>query len=300
MAKKNPAQPVTLQPDLRKKNRSQMSLAMRRLMKNKTAILGLIIIISLILLALFADVLFDYDEVVIKQNIAEMRQPPSLAHPFGTDELGRDILARVVHGTRVSLSIGFTSTLLASLIGGTIGAVSGYFGKRVDMIISRIMDMLLAIPGTLLAIAIVAVLGTSVTNLIMAMVISSIPKFARITRGAVLTVKDVEYIEAARAIGATDRTIILSHVIPNCMAPILVEMTLNISFAILTISGLSFLGLGVEQPRPEWGAMLSSSRTYIRDYSYMALFPGLAIMVTILAFNLLGDGLRDALDPRLK
>ena len=261
MAKKNPAQPVTLQPDLRKKNRSQMSLAMRRLMKNKTAILGLIIIISLILLALFADVLFDYDEVVIKQNIAEMRQPPSLAHPFGTDELGRDILARVVHGTRVSLSIGFTSTLLASLIGGTIGAVSGYFGKRVDMIISRIMDMLLAIPGTLLAIAIVAVLGTSVTNLIMAMVISSIPKFARITRGAVLTVKDVEYIEAARAIGATDRTIILSHVIPNCMAPILVEMTLNISFAILTISGLSFLGLGVEQPRPEWGAMLSSSRT---------------------------------------
>lgn len=300
MAKKNPAQPVTLQPDLRKKSRSQMSLAMRRLMKNKTAILGLIIIISLILLALFADVLFDYDEVVIKQNIAEMRQPPSLAHPFGTDELGRDILARVVHGTRVSLSIGFTSTLLASLIGGTIGAVSGYFGKRVDMIISRIMDMLLAIPGTLLAIAIVAVLGTSVTNLIMAMVISSIPKFARITRGAVLTVKDVEYIEAARAIGATDRTIILSHVIPNCMAPILVEMTLNISFAILTISGLSFLGLGVEQPRPEWGAMLSSSRTYIRDYSYMALFPGLAIMVTILAFNLLGDGLRDALDPRLK
>ena len=252
------------------------------------------------MLALFADVLFDYDEVVIKQNIAEMRQPPSLAHPFGTDELGRDILARVVHGTRVSLSIGFTSTLLASLIGGTIGAVSGYFGKRVDMIISRIMDMLLAIPGTLLAIAIVAVLGTSVTNLIMAMVISSIPKFARITRGAVLTVKDVEYIEAARAIGATDRTIILSHVIPNCMAPILVEMTLNISFAILTISGLSFLGLGVEQPRPEWGAMLSSSRTYIRDYSYMALFPGLAIMVTILAFNLLGDGLRDALDPRLK
>jgi len=283
-----------------RRHNSQMHDAMRRLGQNKTAILGLVIIVFLILLALFADVLFDYKDVVIKQNIIEARQGPSLAHPFGTDEMGRDILARVVHGTRISLSIGFASTLMASILGGAIGAVSGFYGKGIDMVISRIMDMLMAIPGTLLAIAIVAVLDSSIQNLILALTISSIPKFARITRGAVMTVKDAEHIEAARAIGARDGTIILHHVLPNCLAPILVELTISISFAILTISGLSFLGLGVQAPRPEWGAMLASSRTYIRDYSYMTFFPGLAIMLTILAFNLLGDGLRDALDPRLK
>lgn len=284
----------------KKKKNSQTQEALRRLFKNKAAVAGLFIIVMMVLLALFADVLFDYDTVVIKQNIPEMLQGPSASHLFGTDELGRDILARVVHGTRISLSIGFAATMMATLFGGTIGAVSGYFGRHIDMVISRFMDMLLAIPGTLLAIAVVAVLGTSIQNLILALTVSGIPKFARITRGAVLTVKDVEHIEAARAIGARDGTIILHHVIPNCLAPILVELTLNISFAILTISGLSFLGLGVQQPQPEWGAMLASSRTYIRDCSYMTFFPGLAIMITILAFNLLGDGLRDALDPRLK
>lgn len=283
-----------------KRHNSQMYDAMRRLLKNKTAVLGFIIILMMILLAVFADVLFDYEEVVIKQNYAEMCQGPSAAHPFGTDELGRDILARVVHGTRVSLSIGFAATIMASILGGAIGAISGFYGKHVDMVISRIMDMLMAIPGTLLAIAIVAALEASMQNLILALTISSIPKFARITRGAVMTVKDSEHIEAARAIGARNSTIIIHHVLPNCLAPILVELTISISFAILTISGLSFLGLGVQAPRPEWGAMLSSARTYIRDYSYMTFFPGLAIMLTILAFNLLGDGLRDALDPRLK
>lgn len=283
-----------------KRHNSQMYDAMRRLLKNKTAVLGFIIILLMILLAVFADVLFDYDEVVIKQNYAEMCQGPSAKHPFGTDELGRDILARVVHGTRVSLSIGFAATIMASILGGAIGAISGFYGKHVDMIISRIMDMLMAIPGTLLAIAIVAALESSMQNLILALTISSIPKFARITRGAVMTVKDSEHIEAARAIGARNSTIIIHHVLPNCLAPILVELTISISFAILTISGLSFLGLGIAAPTPEWGSMLSSARTYIRDYSYMTFFPGLAIMLTILAFNLLGDGLRDALDPRLK
>lgn len=283
-----------------KRHNSQMYDAMRRLLKNKTAVLGFIIILLMILLAVFADVLFDYNEVVIKQNYAEMCQGPSAKHPFGTDELGRDILARVVHGTRVSLSIGFAATIMASILGGAIGAISGFYGKHVDMIISRIMDMLMAIPGTLLAIAIVAALESSMQNLILALTISSIPKFARITRGAVMTVKDSEHIEAARAIGARNSTIIIHHVLPNCLAPILVELTISISFAILTISGLSFLGLGIAAPTPEWGSMLSSARTYIRDYSYMTFFPGLAIMLTILAFNLLGDGLRDALDPRLK
>lgn len=285
--------------DARRHN-SQMYDAMRRLAQNKTAVLGFIIILIMILLAVFADVLFNYEQTVIKQNYAEMCQGPSLAHPFGTDELGRDILARVIHGTRVSLSIGFAATIMASFLGGAIGAVSGFYGRRVDMIISRVMDMLMAIPGTLLAIAIVAALETSMRNLILALTISSIPKFARITRGAVMTVKDCEHIEAARAIGARNGTIIIHHVLSNCLAPILVELTISVSFAILTISGLSFLGLGVQAPRPEWGAMLASSRTYIRDYSYMTFFPGLAIMLTILAFNLLGDGLRDALDPRLK
>lgn len=287
-------------PRVKRRHNSQMHDAMRRLFQNKAAILGLIIILMMLLLAVFADVLFDYDTIVIKQNIPEMLQGPSPAHPFGTDELGRDILARVVHGTRISLSIGFASTIMASILGGAIGAVSGFYGKWIDMVVSRFMDMLMAIPGTLLAIAIVAVLGTSMQNLILALTISSIPKFARITRGAVMTVKDSEHIEAARAIGAKNGTIILHHVLPNCLAPILVELTISISFAILTISGLSFLGLGVQAPRPEWGAMLASSRTYIRDCSYMTFFPGLAIMLTILSFNLLGDGLRDALDPRLK
>lgn len=283
-----------------KRHNSQMYDAMRRLVQNKAAVLGFIIILIMILLAVFADVLFDYEEVVIKQNPMEMCQSPSMKHPFGTDEHGRDILARVVHGTRVSLTIGFTATIMASFFGGIIGAISGFYGRHVDMMISRIMDMLMAIPGTLLAIAIVAALESSMQNLILALTISSIPKFARITRGAVMTVKDSEHIEAARAIGARNATIIVHHVLPNCLAPILVELTISISFAILTISGLSFLGLGVQAPRPEWGAMLASSRTYIRDYSYMTFFPGLAIMLTILAFNLLGDGLRDALDPRLK
>ena len=284
----------------RRGQNSQMYDAMRRLLQNRAAILGLIIILIMTLLAVFADVLYDYETIVIKQNISEMLQGPSPAHPFGTDELGRDILARVVHGTRISLSIGFVATVGASILGSAIGAISGFYGRHVDMVISRIMDMLMAIPGTLLAIAIVAALESSMRNLILALTISSIPKFARITRGAVMTVKDSEHIEAARAIGARNATIIVHHVLPNCLAPILVELTISISFAILTISGLSFLGLGVQAPRPEWGAMLASSRTYIRDYSYMTFFPGLAIMLTILAFNLLGDGLRDALDPRLK
>lgn len=284
----------------KKRHNSQMYDAMRRLVQNKAAIAGFIIILFMILLAVFADVLFDYEDVVIKQNYAEALQGPSAKHLFGTDELGRDILARVVHGTRVSLSIGFIATVLASIFGGAIGAVCGFYGKHIDMVVSRIMDMLMAIPGTLLAIAIVAALEASMQNLILALTISSIPKFARITRGAVMTVRDSEHIEAARAIGARNSTIIIHHVLPNCLAPILVELTISISFAILTISGLSFLGLGVQAPQPEWGAMLSSSRTYIRDYSYMTFFPGLAIMLTILAFNLLGDGLRDALDPRLK
>ena len=283
-----------------RRHKGMMWDAWRRMRRNKAAMIGLVIVVLLVLLAIFADVLYDYDDVVIKIDYSQRAQAPSAAHPFGTDDQGRDILARVVHGTRISLFIGAVASIISALFGTALGAISGYFGKTLDMVISRIMDMLLAIPGTLLAIAIVAVLGSSMQNLIIAMTVSSVPKFARFVRGSVLTVKDVEYVEAARAIGAKDSSIIVRHILPNCMGVLLVQITLNVSYTILSISGLSFLGLGIAAPTPEWGSMLSSARTFIRDYSYMTFFPGLAIMVTILAFNLLGDGLRDALDPRLK
>ena len=282
------------------KKQSMWSETWRRLKKNWAAMAGLAIGILLVLMALFADVLYDYDNVVIKQDIVNRLQSPSAAHPFGTDELGRDILARIVHGSRVSLEIGFLAVFFSLIAGGFLGAIAGYYGGKVDNIIMRIMDVFLAIPGTLLAICIMAALGSSMFNLIIALSVSNVPVFARIVRGSVLTVRDVEFVEAARAIGCKNGTIIFGHVLPNALAPVIVQTTLNVATTILTIAGLSFLGLGVSAPRPEWGAMLSSGRSYIRDYSYMTMFPGLAIMITILALNLLGDGLRDALDPRLR
>lgn len=282
------------------KKQSQFMEVWKRLLRNKTAILGLIIVSTLILLALFAPLMFDYDGVVIKQNIKERLQTPSSTHPFGTDEMGRDIFARVIYGGRNSLFISFLAVSISLSIGGVIGSIAGFFGGAIDMITMRFMDVLSAIPGNLLAITLVASLGPSTMNLIIALSISGIPNFSRIVRGAVLTVRDVEYIEAARAIGAKNYIIIKDHVLPNCMAPIIVQTTLNIASVILTTAGLSFLGLGVQAPAPEWGAMLSNGRTFIRDHSYMTMFPGLAIMSTILSLNLLGDGLRDALDPRLK
>ncbi len=282
------------------KKKGQMADVWRRLKRNKTAMLGLVIVVLLILMMIFAGVLFNYDTVVIKQDITQRLQSPSAAHPFGTDEMGRDIMARIFHGSRASLLISFISVVFSLTAGGFLGAVAGFFGGKTDTIIMRIMDIFLAIPGILLAITIVAALGPSTFNLIIALTISYIPGFARITRGAVLTVKDVEYIEAARAIGAKNGTIIMSHILPNCFGPIMVQTTLNVASVILTTAGLSFLGLGIQAPRPEWGAMLSGGRTYIRDYSYITMFPGFSIMITILSLNLLGDGLRDALDPRLK
>jgi len=282
------------------KKNSQFKEAYKRLLRNKTAVLGMIIVVLLILMALTAPLIYDYDTQVIKQHIDERQLGPSAAHPFGTDETGRDILARVVYGSRTSLSVGASSVAIALLAGGFLGALAGFYGGMFDNVIMRIMDIFLAIPGTLFAITIVAALGPNTTNLMIAMSISSIPRFARIVRGPVLTVRDSEYVEAARAIGAKNGRIIFGHVIPNSLAPVIVQTTLEVASIILSIAGLSFLGLGVQAPAPEWGAMLSSARTYLREYTYMAIFPGLAIVITILALNLLGDGLRDALDPRLK
>ena len=273
----------------------------RRFLRNKAAVLGGIIIILLVLMAIFADFIYDYDTEVIAQNIPQSLLPPGTpGHPFGTDDLGRDLLARIVHGSRMSLIVSFSSVAMSLLIGGFLGAISGYYGGKIDNVIMRITDILLAIPMTLFAIVIVAALGPNTLNLAIALAASSVPIFARIVRGAVLTVHEEAYIEAARAIGANNRTIIFAHILPNCLSPIIVQVTLRIANAIYNTSALSFLGMGVQPPAPEWGGLLASGRNFIYNFGYLSIIPGIAIMITVLALNLLGDGLRDALDPRLK
>ena len=282
------------------KKRSMAAEIWQRLVRNKMAMLGLAILVVLVLAAVFADVIADYDTKVVAQNIAERLQGPSAAHWFGTDEFGRDIFARLVHGSRVSLVVGIVSVSVSLIIGGTLGAFAGFYGGKVDNVIMRVMDIFLAVPSILLAITIVAALGTSLFNVMLAIGISGMPSFARIVRAAVMSVKDQEFVESSRAIGATSVTIIFREILPNCMAPIIVQATLSVAGAILSTASLSFIGLGVQPPSPEWGAMLSGGRNYLRDAIHLTLFPGLAIVITILALNLLGDGLRDALDPRLK
>ena len=279
---------------------SQFEDMVRRLFKNKAAVAGLFFLIFLILMAIFADALFDYNTQCINQNIPERLQWPSAQHWFGTDEYGRDLLIRIVFGSRISLSIGFIAVLFGLIVGGVLGAVAGFFGGKIDNIIMRLCDVFLAVPMMLMAIVIVAALGASIVNLVIALSISSVPTFARIVRSAVLTVRDMDYVEAARAIGVKTPRILARYILPNCMGPIIVQTTLRVAATISNTAALSFLGLGVKAPQPEWGALLSSGREFIRDSGYLACIPGICIMLTILALNLLGDGLRDALDPRLK
>ena len=300
MDKDNIAKFDTAISDKPLKRKSQAYEIWRRLCKNKGAIVGLVIFALLVFAALSSVFIFDYETDVIRINVPNSFHPPSLEYPFGTDELGRNILARVAYGARVSLSIGFTVTFFAILIGITLGSIAGYYGGKLENVIMRIMDVFLAIPAMLLAICIVAALGASTTNMMIALVISAVPGYSRVMRAPVLAVRDIEYVEAARAIGARNSTIIIRHVLPNCLAPMIVQTAIGVAVAILNVAALSFLGLGVQPPTPEWGSMLAASRDFIRDYSYMAFFPGAAIMLTILSLNLLGDGLRDALDPRLK
>jgi peptide/nickel transport system permease protein len=270
----------------------------KRLRRNKMAMFGLFIIIVLFITAIFADFIapYPYD----KQDLINMFQTPSKDHLFGTDEFGRDIFSRVVYGSRISLEVGFIAVGISLIFGGVIGAVAGFYGGRIENFLMRIMDILLAIPQILLAIAIVAALGPSIANLMIAVGISSIPGYARIVRASVLTIREQEFIEAAKAAGSSDFRIIFKHILPNSMAPIIVQATIGVAIAILTAAGLSFIGLGIAPPTPESGSMLSGGRSYIRDFPHMTLYPGLAIMVTIFALNLLGDGLRDALDPKLR
>jgi peptide/nickel transport system permease protein len=271
-----------------------------RFTKNTTAMLGLLLFIVIVLGAVFAQTIADYDTVVIKLNIAERLQGPSWNHWFGTDELGRDILARILHGARVSLLIGISAVGVSLFVGGAFGAVAGYYGGRLDSMIMRAMDVFLCLPDVLLAMAIVAAFGKTMVNLVIAIGLSFAPRFARVVRSAVRGVRENEYVEAARCIGARDLWIIRHHILINCMGPIIVQVTLYVASAILCIAALSFLGLGIQAPAPEWGNMLASGRTFMRDYPYIVIAPGLAIFFSILALNLLGDGLRDTLDPRLK
>ncbi|GEN89622.1 nickel transporter permease [Oceanobacillus sp. FSL W8-0428] len=270
-----------------------------KLKKNKSAVVGGVLIILLIIIALVGPYLTPYDPLY-DQDVTNKLATPSSDHWFGTDNFGRDIFSRVIQGTGLTLMIGFFSILLGATIGIFLGIIAGYYGKRTDSIIMRIMDVLLAFPSILLALTIVTVLGGSMFNVIIAVAISSIPIFARIVRGSTLSVKKLEYIDAMRALGASDSRIIFKHILPNITSPIIVQATLSIATAILSASGLSFLGLGAQPPTPEWGAMLSDGRNYLYNAPHVALFPGLAIVVAVLAFNLLGDGLRDAFDPKTR
>ena len=280
--------------------RSQSAEIWHRLRKNKGAMLGLAIMIAIILIAIGSNIFLDYDTDVIGQNVAERLQHPSLKHPMGTDATGRDMMYRIFYGTRYSLSIGIASVLIALVIGVTLGVIAGYYGGRVSEIIMRLSDAIAAIPSILMASAIVSALGQSMFNLMLAVGVTSVPQFVRITHAATLTVRNQEYVEASRCLGLRQWQIILFHVLPNCLSPIIVQTTLRVASAIISASSLSFLGLGVPAPMPEWGGLLSAGRKFIRTHSYLTLFPGLAIMITVLALNLLGDGLRDALDPKLK
>ena len=283
-----------------KKARSQAAEVWRQFRRNKGAVAGSAIVLVIVFIALFADVLLDYDTQVIGQNVADRLQWPNANHWFGTDELGRDIFCRILYGTRFSCSVGLVAVTIGLVIGVTLGAVAGYFGGAIEEIIMRSTDILSAVPNMLMAIVIVSVLGQSIWNLMFAVGITSVPQFVRITRAAVLTVRNQEYVEASKAIGLNNRKIIFRHILPNCLSPIIVQATLRVASAIISASCLSFLGLGVPAPDPGWGALLSGGRKDIRDYAYMTFFPGLAIMITVLALNLMGDGLRDALDPKLK
>ena len=282
------------------KKRSQIAEIMHRLAKNKLAMVGLAILALFIFLALFADVLYDYEGVVIKQDILNMFAPPSKEHPCGTDELGRDILARIVHGTRVSLAVGLVAVTFSMAIGVPLGAIAGFYGGRVGEVIMRGADILNALPSIMLALAIVTAFGQDMINMMIAVGISSIPSYIRIVRASVLTIKSQEYVEAARAVGANDVHIIIKHVMINSLGPLIVEASLRVASAIQSIASLSFLGLGIKPPTPEWGLMLSAGRDFLRDAPWLTIFPGIAIMLIVLALNLLGDGLRDALDPKMK
>jgi peptide/nickel transport system permease protein len=272
--------------------------ALRRLRKNRSAMAGGAVIVLMLLVALLAPVLTSYEPW--EQTLADRLHEPSAAHWLGTDDLGRDVFSRIVHGARISLFIGVISVGISLAMGLPLGAVAGYVGGWADMVIMRVMDVMLAFPSFLLAVMIAGILGPSLTNAMIAIGIVQVPRYVRILRASVLSVKAEQYVEAASALGVPSGRILFRHVVPNCLAPLIVQSTLGVASAILEAAGLSFLGLGAQPPSPEWGAMLASGRNLIQVAPWVVTYPGIAILVAVLGFNLFGDGLRDALDPRLK
>ena len=279
------------------KKHTMLSEIWRRFKKNKQAVVGLIVLIIFILVAIFAKQIAPYWDD--DQDASRAMIGPCAQYPFGTDNLGRDVLSRLIYGSRYSLSIGFLAVGISVLTGGFLGVIAAYYPK-LDNIIMRCMDLFMAIPQMLLAMCIVSALGSSLFNLMLAVGLSSTPKVARVVRASVLATREQEFVEAARAIGASNTRIILHHILPNSISALIVQATLAMAGAIISASALSFLGFGIQAPMPEWGAMLSAGRKYIRTQAYLTVIPGLAIMVVVYALNVVGDGLRDCLDPRLK
>jgi len=276
----------------------QAAIITRQLRRNRGAMIGLALIVVEILLALAAPWVAPYDP--LEQSVFAALKPPSRLHFFGTDDVGRDILSRILHGARISLRVGLISVSIAATVGTLLGILAGFRGGWLDSAIVGMTDVLLAFPGILLALTIIAILGPGLPNVMVAVGIGGIPTYTRVARGSTLTIKSREYVTSARAVGCRNARIMLRYILPNVLPPLIVLMTVGVAGAILTASGLSFLGLGAQPPAPEWGSILNAGRTYLRQAWWFAVFPGLAITVTVLGMNMLGDGLRDALDPRLR
>lgn len=272
--------------------------AFLRLKRNKRAIIGIVVLLVVIVLCLLAPVIAPegYDA----QDISIARQTPSAEHWFGTDNVGRDILHRILYGGRISLAMGFVATMLSAVVGSLLGAVSGYYSGKIDSLLMRAMDIFQAIPSILLAIAIASSLGSGIGNTMLAVGLSGIPMYARLMRGSVLSVREMEYVESAVAVTASDFRVITKYIIPNVLSPIIVQMTMGYAGAIMTAASLSFIGLGAQAPSPEWGAMITAATSEVTHFPHMVFFPGLAIMLVVVSLNLLGDGVRDALDPKMK
>lgn len=269
----------------------------KKLMKNKGAVIGSLILLFFIITSVFAPLFTSYP--VNEMNFADKLMGPSASHWLGTDEFGRDIWTRILYGGRVSLLMGLVAVVISGTIGVILGVIAGYY-RRLDMYIMQLNDILMVFPSLLMAIAIVAILGVSLVNAMIAVAISAVPSFVRVVRGAVLSIREMEYVEAARALGVSNGKIIFKHILPNVLSPIIVLATLEFGSAILAAAALSFLGLGAQPPNPEWGALVYVGKSFLSQAWWMTLFPGLAIMLVVLGFNLLGDGLRDALDPKSK
>lgn len=289
-----------LQAPEQKEERSQSLIleSMKLFFQHKLAVIGSVIVFLFLILAIFAPLIAPYG--INEQSLGERFSAPSAAHWFGTDDFGRDIFSRVVHGARISLWVGFFSVLGSVILGTLLGLMAGYGGRLLDAVISRLFDILLAFPSILLAIAIVSILGPSLQNALIAIAIINVPTFGRLVRSKVLSIKQEEYVLAAKAVGMSHRRIVLRHILPNSMVPVIVQATLAIGTAIIEAAALGFLGLGAQAPSPEWGKMLADARPYLVQAPWTLFFPGIAIMLTVLGFNLMGDGLRDTLDPKMK